>query len=417
MKIKIEKSYVNCYYIMLLSIFMMGYVLRSSILPGAIGYTNIIFYVCMSIILMRWVRCINKNIIVVAIIFGIVLCVDLSKTSDIYKSITSLVGFVLPLLLFCVDYSKIIEDKEKFIVKCIKIINFFAIVVFIYIILDLFSTSALTKSLSTVFLKLESIIPKRTGYLQFRAGSYLGHALYTKHFILMFYILNMLYYITTSKYLMNIIVVHIISIIGIALTGSKLGIMMILFLTLYYNSKNKYMIINFALIFLGVLILGYLGVFDIVINRFMTTTLTTNRTAAGELVSSVLPSIKLVGGMGADLSDYLLKRFNSSEVTAAMEYPFKIWAYRYGLIATALILFEIYIHTLYRFIKSKNMTFIISFLIIIAETSAFNQLVYNPDLFILIILWNIILNNILDLYEEKIADEEIEICNTNYGEN
>lgn len=417
MKIKIEKSYVNCYYIMLISIFSMGYITRSSILPGAIGYVNIIFYICMSIILMRWIRCINRNIIVVSIIFGIVLCIDLSTTLDIYKSITSLLGFVLPLLLFCIDYKKIIMDKEKFVVKCIKIINFFAIIVFVYMIVDLFSSSALTKSLSTFFFKLESIIPKRTGFLQFRAGSYLGHALYTKHFILMFYILNMIYYIITSKYLMNIIVVHIISMVGIALTGSKLGIMAILFLILYYNSKNKNRIINFAIIFLGLLILGYLGVFDIVINRFMTTTFTTNRVAAGELVSSALPGIKLVGGFGVNLSDYLLKRFNSSEVTAAMEYPFKIWVYRYGLIATALILYEIYISTLYRFVKSRNVIFIISFLIIIAETSAFNQLVYNPDLFILIILWNIILNNMLDLYEEQIIEKENEIYNINCGEN
>ena len=48
--------------------------------------------------------------------------------------------------------------------------------------------------------------------------------------------------------------------------------------------------------------------------------------------------------------------------------------------------------------------FIISFSLLIVETSVFNQLVYNPDLFILIILWNIILNCMFDLYR-KIGEE------------
>ena len=98
MKIKIEKSYANCYYIMLLSIFITGYTLRSSILPGVFGYINFAFYISMFIILMRWIKYFNiSHIMIISAIFGGILYVDIMTGSNIYKSINSIFGFVLPL--------------------------------------------------------------------------------------------------------------------------------------------------------------------------------------------------------------------------------------------------------------------------------------------------------------------------------
>ena len=405
MKIKIEKSYANCYYIMLLSIFITGYTLRSSILPGVFGYINFAFYISMFIILMRWIKYFNiRHIMIISAIFGGILYVDIMTGSNIYKSINSIFGFVLPLLLFCINYKRVIIDEELFITKCIKIVNFFTIVIFIYIVIDMVTNCLLTRTLSIIFPKLVEYIPKDTGFLKFRSASYLGHELYTKHFILMFYILNMLYHAIKLKYLMNPIIIHIIVMIGMVFSGSKIGILIVLFLILYFNFKNRNRIINITLIFLGLLILGYLGLFDYIINRFTTTTLTTGRSAAWDLMYPSLPKLQFIGGFGENLTELLLIRFTPTQVTAAFEYPFRIWAYRYGLLITGLILYEIYISTLYRFIRSKNMMFIISFSILIIETSVFNQLVYNPDLFILIILWNIILNCMFDLYR-KIGEE------------
>lgn len=401
MKIKVEKSYVNCYYIMLLSVFIMGYTLRSSILPGVIGYINIPFYICMSIILLKWAKYINQNIIVTGIILCIILYVDIKTGSDIDKIIVSMLGFVIPLSLFSVDYKRIVKNKHMFLTKSIKILNLFVVIMFMYMLIDLFTGCAMTKALSVIFPKLAEYIPTNTGFLQFRSASYLGHELYTKHFIIMFYMLNMLYYLTTSKYLINIIVLYGVSVIGIALSGSKLGILILLFLIVFFNLKSKNKMINFTLIFLGLLILAYLGIFDYVINRFTTTTFTTGRSQAWELVATSLPNLKAIGGLGEGLMEFLRARYNDIQVTAAFEYPFKIWMYRYGWVVTALILYQIYACTLYKFIKGKSIIFILSFLMIIGETSSFNQLVYNPDLIILVVLWNIILSNMFDLYEEN----------------
>ncbi|MDK2586343.1 hypothetical protein QOZ83_10760 [Romboutsia sedimentorum] len=401
MKVKIEKSYVNCYYIILFSILLFGYTIRSSIFYSVFGYMNIIFYICMSIILLRWVKYINFNIIIVAIIFSCIVYVDILTCSTFEKFITSILTFVLPLLLFCVDYKRIVKNKERFIYKSIKILNFFVLVIFCYMIVDLFSGCLLTKTLSIIFPKLIEYIPNDTGFLQFRSVSYLGHELYTKHFILVFYILNMLYLRITFKALMNIMFVHIISIIGMALSGSKLGILILLFLIICFNFKSKNRFINFILIFIGLLIINFLGVFDFVINRFTTTTLTTGRFLAWDMISETLPNIKLLGGSGENLTANLLETFNQTQVTAALEYPFRTWLYRYGFIPTILILYELYFKLFYKFIKSKNMIFIISYFVIIVETSAFNQLVYNPDFCIAIIMWNIILDCMFNLYQAK----------------
>lgn len=401
MKIKVEKSYVNCYYAILLSTLLFGYTMRSSIINGVFGYVNIISYTCMSIILLRWIKYINYNFIVVIAISLMIIYVDIITYSRADKIIHSMVTFVLPLLLFSVDYKRIVKNKELFIVKLIKILNFFIVITFFYMIIDMITGAILTKSLSIIFPKLVDYIPINTGFLQFRSASYLGHELYTKHFFIMFYILNMIYYLTMSKSIMNIIAVHVISIIGIALSGSKLAILALLFLIVYFNFKGRNRFIKFVLIFIGLLIINSLGLFDFVINRFKTTTLTTGRSLAWDLVFESLPEIKLIGGSGESLNANLMKQFTQIQVTAAFEYPFRVWLYRYGFIPTILILYQLYIKLFCKFIKGKNMIFIISFFVVIVETSAFNQLVYNPDFCILLIMWNILLDCMYNLCEEK----------------
>lgn len=401
MKIKVEKSYVNCYYAILLGVLFFGYTIRSSIINGVFGYMNIIFYICMSIILLRWIKYINYNLIIVLAIFLMIVYIDTITYSRIDQIIISIVTFVLPLLLFCVDYKRIVKNKELFIIKSIKILNFSVIITFFYIILDMITGAILTKSMSIIFSNLVEYIPTNTAFLQFRSASYLGHELYTKHFFIMFYILNMIYYLIMSKSIINIITVHIISVVGIALSGSKLAILVLLFLIVYFNFKGRNKFIKFVLIFIGLLIINSLGLFDLIINRFKTTTLTTGRSLAWKLVFESLPKIKLIGGSGEYLISNLMQKFTQIQVTAAFEYPFKIWLYRYGLIPTILILYQMYIKSLYKFIKGRNMIFSISFLVMIVETSTFNQLVYNPDFCIVIIIWNILLNCMYDLYREK----------------
>lgn len=401
MKIKVEKSYVNCYYIMLLSTLLFGYTIRSSIINGIFGYINIIFYICMLMILLKWIKYINYNLIVVVAILLSIIYVDITTYSSIDRIINSIITFVLPMLLFSIDYKRIVKNKELFITKCIKILNFFIIIIFLYMIIDMMTGATLTKNSSKIFPKLIEYIPSNTGFLQFRSTSYLGHELYTKHFFIMYYILNMIYYLVTSKSLMNIIIVHVISIIAIALSGSKLAILVLLFLIVYFNFKGKNKFIKFILIFIGLLIMNSLGIFDFVINRFKTTTLTTGRGLAWDIVSGSLPEIKLIGGSGENLTSNLMKYFTQIQVTAAFEYPFKILLYRYGLIPTILILYELYGKTFYKFLKGKNMIFIISFFVMIVETSVFNQLIYNPDFCIVIIIWNILLNCLYDLNHER----------------
>lgn len=401
MKIKVEKSYVNCYYIILLSILLFGYTMRSSLISGVFGYINIMFYACMFLILLKWIKCINYNSFVVAAIFLLILYVDIVTHSNFNQIVTSMVTFVFPLLLFCVNYNKIIKNKELFIVKSIKILNFFIVITFIYIIIDMITGATLTRSLATIFPKLAEYIPVNTGFLQFRSVSYLGHELYTKHFFIVFYILNMIYYSINTKSIMNIVAVHFISIVGVALSGSKIAILVLLFLMIYFNFKGKNKFIKLLLIFIGLLIMNSLGIFDFVINRFKTTTLTTGRSLAWNIISPSLPNIKLIGGSGENLTANLMNRFTQTQVTAAFEYPFRMWLYRYGLIPTILILYQLYIKSVYKFLKGKNLIFIVSFSVIIVETSTFNQLVYNPDFCIAVIMWNIILNCMYDLYQEK----------------
>ena len=165
----------------------------------------------------------------------LIIGVDIATKSKLDSMIRSLIAFVIPISFLCIDHNKIIKDKEQFIIRFIKIFNVLILTVFIYMLIDSITGCYLTKSLGSVFENFQQYIPKNTGFLKYRSSSYLGHQLYTKHFMLMFYTLNMLYFTVTSKKLLNIGLVHVISILSILMSGSKTALVALFILILLFK--------------------------------------------------------------------------------------------------------------------------------------------------------------------------------------
>ncbi len=402
MRLDREKKYsdINYYYIILISIMMFGYTIRSSIFDGIIGYINIISYLCMAIILFKHYKNIDKSIFIVIFIMLYIISIDIATNSKIDSIARSLIAFVLPLAFLCIDHNRIIKNKEEFIIKFLKIFNALVIILFIYMLIDGLSGCYLTKIMSNVFDNLKDYVPKNTGFLKYRSKSFLGHQLYTKHFILMFYLLNMIYFVITSKSVMNIGLIHIISVLSILMSGSKTALVVLFILVLFFNIRGPSKYRKMGILIIAVIIMYFMGLFDYIINRFMTTSLTTGRSVGWRIVSEGLPNVKIFSGQGENLFKMIENKFTDTQITAAFEYPIRILSFRYGILVTSLIMYLSYFKSLFKFLKDRCIIIVICFLLVIGETNTFNQLVFNPDFMILIVLWNIVFMCMFEIWKD-----------------
>lgn len=401
MKLKIKKSIELYYYIIFLSLFIFGNVIRRSFFSGFFGTGNFIFYLFLFIFTIKAVKLkkINfKGILCIFLIIPLILYADFKSGSSIKSIVTSIVYLVFPLLLMDIDIIK--RDKRYEFIHCIlSILNFFVILNVCIMFLDQISGCMITKAMTTIFPAIREYIPSSFGFLKFRSVTYLGHELYITHLILMFYMMNMLYYKFYSKYLVRISVIYIVTIFGILFTQSKLGVILIFAAIFYFNFNKKNRMINIVLLLLGIVCLYYIGFFDVIIYRFKNTSFDTGRTTwLNYLRNNYGLSIQILGGYGENMNSYFQSRLLSTHssnwarviVTAAFESPMLLIAYRYGVLVSILWLSKIYLTTLIPILKSKCFTLVVVFMLLFIHNMSFNQLVYNNDLLICVLIRNIV---------------------------
>lgn len=404
MKIKFRRTIANYYYTILLSVFIFGIVIRRSFLSGMPGTVNMIFFFCEFVVLATALK--KRKLKIMSICLGIVLImgivyVDVSTSSSVSSMFSSIVYIVLPLFFLDAEVLDTV-DRKQFIRTLIKILNFFVVIIVAIMFCDQISGCAVTKSMASVFSYLNNYLPAATGFLQFRSNTYLGHELYNTHFIIMFYLMNMLYRSEFKEMILDTKIVHMIAILGIIFTQSKMGAILLFVAVVYFNYNSKNRVVNILLVFAGIGILYYIGLFDAIISRFQSTSFTTGRlTWLTYLSDHYGLKLQLFGGYGEELTAYFTSRLrvNYSDswsqmiVTAAFESPFLIISYRYGLIMAILWFIKLFSGTFFVIWKSKSRAILLCFAIMIVQVIAFNQLIYNPDLLCCVLLWNIVFIN------------------------
>lgn len=401
MKIKFKRSIANYYYAILLSVFLFGIVIRKSFLPGMTGTANMIFFFCELVVIITALK--RKKLKISGTILGIVLMlsilyVDMRTSSSTGSMFSSIVYIVLPLFFLDAEVLNGI-DRKKFITTVLKILNFFVIIIVAIMFCDQISGCAVTRAMAGLFPYLNNYLPSSSGFLQFRSNTYLGHELYNTHFIIMFYMLNMLYRSKFGEAMLDIKIMHIIGVLGIAFTQSKMGAILLFVAIVYFNYNSRNRFVNTMLVFLGISILYYVGLFDAIISRFQSTSFTTGRLTWLNYLSDYYGlEIRLFGGYGENLTSYFISKLrgNYSEswsqmiVTAAFESPFLIISYRYGLLIAVLLFLKMFFGTFFSIWKAKSRSLLLCYVLMIVQVVAFNQLIYNPDLLCCVLLWNVV---------------------------
>lgn len=398
----LKKNEKQIYYILMLMIycvFVISQQFRMRILGDGLGTINIL---CSLIIILLLFRCISKSnkLIIILVIFVNVYMFAISIISGdtIKNTILSSISFTIPLILPALK----IEQKvfTIYLEKFIKIINALIIIITILGISNYITHGKIMIVISTILSNdLQRLIEDQQMETLIRMYSFMGHPLFNTELYLIFYSLNMIYSSYFNK-LLNSNSVIIITILGISLTMSKSGfVLLVISLTFigYKKIKLKYLVSLIVIILISFTI----GIFDNIISRFMEGSLSTGRNEAWEVYSNLgIYPIKFFGGYGLSSTYYL--NYFYPYLVAAFEYPYRMFSFEHGLLVTLIIYICIGIYPIMKLLKRKHFKLLMAYLIVFVDVNTFNGLSLPGDYMLILCIYAFTILNISNYIYEHV---------------
>lgn len=396
------RSYDIGIYLCIISLYVVPYILRYHF-DVYFSAFNILFYIGILIFLMKSKsekRNTNSKKFIISIFFFSILSllVFVAQTySSVPEKIKYIFAYCLPVFLV---QSLLYSNNDKLnrfahiLYKSLKFVC--AFMVFLWVI-DKFYDNAIQKA----FLEFYNMPSLYQVFSENRFISFYGHSLTIA--ILMFSLLLWTLIISDNKLNIKKSFFSIaISIIGIAITGSKsiLVLSILLLLVFFTNKKNFKYLIPIVLI---VFALYKFGVFDITLSRLSeglkSGDVSSNRNSSlVKLVNDGTIKFELISGKDINRQ--------SHRMIAALEYPILRWAYYNGIIFSLILSFLYFIRPLNMYLKNRNIKMFLGILIYILAVNIEDGLASNPDA-ILIFVLNICLINYISL-AKNLDKNEIE---------
>lgn len=212
-----------------------------------------------------------------------------------------------------------------------------------------------------------------------RFVSFYGHALENAAFFLMLLIWTTIKKDEFGKQNCTYILDVFTALLGIAICGSKSGLMLAILLLVSCNvglKKAKYMIVILALF----LCLYITGTFDLIISRIM------DGLAAGDLSTarnSSLETLMLMGVIDFKMMEGHAFKYGDVAMVAALEYPFLQWSFICGIVFTIVQYLMYFIKPGVQVLLLKKWSVFICLLVLMAFYNGNNGIVsFNDDLLI-----------------------------------
>lgn len=388
--------------IILLSIFIFPCYFREEFI-GSLGKINLLAILCIFMLLKINKKYINKSIFYLITCMGIYITFNniVINGNALSTTINTLLIVVLPMYIISINIKD--EQFELYIIKFIKVYNTFTIIIFIIGIIDLFTNYKIMTFIGEMCSnELSIFINEFTNTDIYRYTSYMGHPLFTRDIFIIFYILNNVYYIKFKKNIISKYIVIIVSLVGVLLTVSKSGIVIILICILIGRdelklSKKLYSVLSIIIL---ILITYRLGFFDSILNRLQDGTITSGRSEAQEILDYLgIYPIKIFSGYGEYISDLLKSYIDTWTITALLEYPIKILAYKYGIVCTIVGVIVLFIYPIISILINKEYKIAMLVFLTMININTYNGLIMKADN---MILYCLILMIIINLSRVKI---------------
>lgn len=338
-----------------------------------LGILPVLLIIYLSIFYRRnnWVLILVLFILIYSILGAINYNYGISEIRRFFNTI------LIPVLLITIN----IYEPKRIFEKILKIMN---IIIIFYIFLGIidYLTNGIIRNIMINILKTSHYATSMkfdilTG--SYRWFSLFGHPLVNTVYIIIFTISNILFVKKYNEHIYyNIYIVYFISIIGMLLSNSKSGliIMAIILILNIMNEKRK--IIYISVIGLFVIIAINTNYFENnVITRFeyaiKSGDITNGRaTVLNKLLYRNTYKLDVFIGNGMSSSDELVRQAFGKSGLTNMEIPFLMFLYEYGIFTTLVIYFIIYIYPSFILLKRRNIYIFILFSLLFIFLNTFN---------------------------------------------
>ncbi|OCA84625.1 O-antigen ligase family protein [Bacillus sp. FJAT-27986] len=397
-----ENSITKLIILMILAIFCLPGELRTGIFGHSLGIINYIAIFLLLYLLLYNLQNINyKYIIFVYITILYYLLSSLLYENKLTTIITVVCSHLIPLLLIGVKIPP--DSLKKVFTALLKTLNTIMITITIIGMIE-FVTNIdifvhIAKFMTARFQELLMNQQSRSGY---RLYSFMGHPLFNTQLYLMFFTLNMIYNNYFQKLLSEKIVV-LIALIGIAMTASKTGFLLIfiaIIFLLYKKSSLKYLVSIFVLFTIIAILVTCTDLFANTLSRFAEGSLTTGRAEKWEEVSSLnyFP-IKFFIGYGHGFT-FVYNNY-IDWASAAFEYPFRMFSLELGVFLTIFIYISIGVYPMLKLIQRRQFYLLMAYLIVFVDVNTYNGLSLTGDYMLVFTLYIFIILNVSNLLITK----------------
>jgi hypothetical protein len=367
-------------FLLVASVFFLTNSIRRWINPGFANF-NVFFYLAVVVLVLRYrgetplmplaIWCANAAVVTVT---------NLVAGVEISRILWALVTYCLPVLVCQLQFNRKINFAQStdVIMRCV---NFFVCCVFVVLLLDFATGSAVMK-----FIASSALTDLGEWAGTSRRVSIWGHYLTTAIFYLAFYYLNVAYARARRRYLMPAWLVYLITTVGILSTGGKTALVVFLISAVWINMAGRHRFRNALAFTLLILVLYFLGAFDVVLDRFGAADPSGGRYDSLVAMLSRDP-LRLFSRYGEDFTRYSTSQVGSFYGLVVMEYSPVGLAYKYGILFViaeyALLLAPVISASR----QSCNWIFLLGMTGLLVCMSSYNGLVYVSDTYLLLAVY------------------------------
>lgn len=273
----------------------------------------------------------------------------------------------------------------------IRIFNAGVLLVFSILVLDMLSGSAVMGFIASKFM------PDMAGWVSTglfeRHASIWGHYLITAGFYIVFLFVNVAYAKVEGEYLIDVRLLYVVATLGVLSTGGKTALVIYLISIVWINLTSQHGIRNALFLTVFLLVLYYLGAFDIVLERFGAEDLSSGRNdSTRAMFAAELP--RFIGGYGERFTAYAVSLIGRDYASMFAEYSLLALCYKFG-IAYVVLACILLLWPAFSLARSTG-NWIIAFMgvMALAYFSTFNGLVTIPDTYLLLAVFGICCNSL-----------------------
>lgn len=271
----------------------------------------------------------------------------------------------------------------------IEVVNFFVIVVFVILVLDLMSGSAVMNFLAS------RLMPGIVFWIQpgvfDRHASIWGQYLVTAGFYMVFLFMNVAYAKVEGEYLIDVRLLYAVATIGVLSTGGKTALVIYLVSIVWLNITGEHRMRNAVVLTTFLLALYFLGAFDIALERFGAEDLSSGRNnSTVMMLSQELPG--LFSGYGENFSNHAIALIGYDNAAMFSEYSLLALAYKFGLVFVALSCFLMLKSFFAAAYRTRQWAPALMGVASLAYFASFNGLLVLPDTWNMLALYALVTN-------------------------